>query len=491
MNISQTFVLFICLVLLNQPIIAKESTKEETNKAQKSHKTKNKKLALSVEEPELIYALLGNPKFYGDENMLKGNIFERSYLLGSLWNSRDKLAKKGIYLNLGITQFCASNVAGGKKHGKVRYDGTSDYWAILDSGKANLWGGGLIILHGESSWQANKSVNADVGSLLQPNSDATKPVSNKNTTTLSEASLTQALPYHLLLVIGKLDFSDFTDQSLFANNERNQFIYTGLVNNPIIGTFIPYTPLGVAIVWTPNKKHNLAGIVLDADGTVTKTGFDTVFNSNTTLEFQYQYSPLISNKLPGNYRLIIGYTSKKPKNFAIDKRQLIKEVTGTVPIAKKSDNYSVLVNFDQYLWIKKESLNTYQKKLDRSNYSGAGRHHFTVLGVGIFARAGWAPKDRNVIDQFYSFGFGGFGVFSRIYDQWGIGYAATHISSDLRKDLDLLKIHLHVFEHAFEAFYNFQITPAMHLTLNSQIIKSPLKSRDTAYTIGSRFQFDF
>jgi hypothetical protein len=42
----------------------------------------------------------------------------------------------------------------------------------------------------------------------------------------------------------------------------------------------------------------------------------------------------------------------------------------------------------------------------------------------------------------------------RDYDQWGIGWSGTHISSDLRDDTDVLGIDLNSFEHAVEAFYN-------------------------------------
>lgn len=490
--LSQLFIMMICFVLLTQQLLAETPSSSASSEELQNCKTEQKKkIALSEDDQALIYALRRYPKFYGDENMATGNIFERSYLLGSFWGARDKLAKNGIFLDVGITQFFASNVRGGKRQGNIRYNGTSDYWAMLDSGKANLWPGGLILLHGETSWQANKSVNSDTGNLLPPNFDAVMPLPNINTTTLSELYFTQAFPYHLIFFLGKVNYGGLADQNIFANNDRFQFIYMGLVNNPIAAAFIPYTPLGLAVVWTPNKKHTLAIMALDADGKVTKAGFDTVFNGNTTAGIQYQYSPSLFGKLPGDYRVLAGYSSKDLVNFDIDKRSLIEELIGTVPVAKKTENYSLSVNFDQYLWTKKESNETYQKRLNRSKYPGIGRHHLPPLGFGIFGRAGWAPKDRNVIDQFYSFGFGGFGLPRRDYDRWGIGYAATHISSDLRRDLDVLRINLHTFEHAFEIFYNFQITPAMHFTLNSQAIKSPLKSRDTAYTVGSRLQVDF
>jgi hypothetical protein len=76
-------------------------------------------------------------------------------------------------------------------------------------------------------------------------------------------------------------------------------------------------------------------------------------------------------------------------------------------------------------------------------------------------------------------------------DQWGIGWAGTHISGDLRDDAALFRVDLDSFEHAFEAFYNIQITPAVHLTLNAQAVNSTANDIDTAYTVGSRLQIDF
>ena len=73
----------------------------------------------------------------------------------------------------------------------------------------------------------------------------------------------------------------------------------------------------------------------------------------------------------------------------------------------------------------------------------------------------------------------------------GIGWAGTHISGDLRTDVGLLGIDLDSFEHAAEAFYNFQVTPAAHLTLNAQVIDSTVDSVDITYTLGTRLQVDF
>jgi len=135
--------------------------------------------------------------------------------------------------------------------------------------------------------------------------------------------------------------------------------------------------------------------------------------------------------LPSNYRIIAGYSNKDIPRFDIDPGDVISGIIGVVPVAEKSNNYVFLLNFDQYLWVKDGSPD-------------AKRKHLPPVGIGIFGRARWAPKDRNVIYQFYSFGIGGYGMIipGRDDDQWGIGWSSTHISSDLRHNLGLLDIDL-------------------------------------------------
>jgi porin len=308
---------------------------------------------------------------------------------------------------------------------------------------------------------------------------------------LPELYLVQALPNNFLAIAGKVDWAGIADTNVFANNERTQFMYTGLVNNPILGAFAPYTSLGAAVAWAPGN-HNLTVFAIQSEGDATTSGFDN-FNGEGTYGGQYQFSPIIGGNLPGNYRIIAGYSNKDITSFDIDSRHLIGEIIGKTPVVDKSENYTVLVNFDQYFWIEGGSLAAYKKRIESSAYPGIGRHHQPPNGIGIFGRAGWAPKDRNVIDLFYSLGIGGYGMLipGRDNDQWGIGWAGTHISSDFRDDVGDLGIDLNRFEHAFEAFYNFQVTPAAHLTVNAQVIDSVADSLDTGFTLGARLQLDF
>lgn len=437
------------------------------------------KISLADVAPELYYQLRRYPKFYGDRNTNRGGLLERTQLLGSVGGARDFLIDHGIYIDVSATQFLQGNLTGGKQQGPARYNGSADYWLTFDTGKAGLWSGGALFLHAESSWQANSSINPDVGSLLPANFDATMPVPKDSTDiALPELYVVQALPANVLAIGGKVNWAGLGDTNVFANNERTQFGYTGLVNNPILGAFIPYTTLGVAGIWAPSKRHTLAILGVQSTGSATTSGFDN-FNGDYTIGAQYQFSPTFGGTLPGNYRILAGYDTKDVVEFAVDRRHLIGEIIGVVPVAKKSDNYALIINFDQYLWVK-------------GGRPVAGREAQPPVGIGIFGRAGWAPKDRNVIDQFYSVGIGGYGMIpGRDYDQWGIGWGGTHVSGDLRDDLGALGGDVREWEHGVEVFYNAQLIPAVHLTVNAQVINTPVRSRDTVFTLGGRLQIDF
>jgi len=440
-------------------------------------------------QPGLFYGLIGARQFYGDPNTRHGDLCHRSFLSDNWGGLRDKLVEDGIYLNVYVDQFLAENIKGGKRRGRVRYNGTSDYWLFLDTCKLGLWSDGALMFHAETSWRANKSINPDVASLVPPNTAATMPVPNKSTTTLSEFYWLQALSEKYTLIVGKMNCGTLADENIFANNSRIQFNYAGLDVNPILGAFIPYTPLGTCVLWTPNPENNVIVSVFNAEGNAEKWGFDTLFNGETTYGVQYTFSPTVCGKLPGNYLILYAFSSKKATDYAIDPRHLIEEITGLIPIETKPNNYTIVANFDQYLWVKGGSAAAYKQRMTAC---GIARKNLPPEGIGIFGRIGWAPKDRNVIDQFYSLGIGGYGMIfpNRHYDRWGVGYAATHISADFRRDAKVMGMNLNRFEHGVEAFYNFQLVPYAHLTLNMPIIKSPVSSRRTAFALGLRLEVD-
>ncbi|MFC1842383.1 carbohydrate porin [Candidatus Dependentiae bacterium] len=465
--------LLLCLVICTANTHTKQLTSEKS--CEVSHKKKFKSIS-----PGYIMSLRHYPKYYGDPNTIHGTFLDRSYILDDPKKFRTKLSNRGIYLDATLFSFLGANASGGTKTGFARYNGNAEYWLVIDTGKTGLWPRGALMMHAESSWTVEDSINDDVGSLLAVNSRSRVPVPDKEKTTLSEVVLAQFFTDNIGLRVGKLDATGPIDGTTFANNARFQFLYAGLVNNPIIFNFTSYTSLALMPFFN-HKKHQLLFFVADAEGQADKSGLDSVFNGNTSYCTQYTFSPKARKRLPGNYRIIYAHAKKPITSYELDGRHLTIKNTDQITIPKKCQNSAWLLNFDQYIWVNKD------------NEHIEHRHYRPPVGVLLFGRAGWAPQDRNVIDQFYSIGIGSYGLLKkRYYDQWGIGYAATHISISLREDLkNLDDVCLDKFEHGFEAFYNAQLTPALHLSVHMQVVKSPLKSRSPSLVFNSRLQTDF
>jgi carbohydrate-selective porin OprB len=413
------------------------------------------------------------PKFYGDANMnretIDGSLLERQYLLGSLGGLRDRAAAAGLVFDGGVTQVVQGAVSGDADG--TRYAGSADLWGVLDTGRAQLWSGGLIVAHLEGNW--GKTVTG-TGGLIPLNGDAIMPGAPASLA-LSELFLFQALPANFSVIAGKLDWAGIADTSLFANNERSQFLNESLINNAILGAFVPYTAIGGALAYQLTEELGLTAVAFSNDSTALEPSFDTFGANAMSYALTGAWTPKFGN-LPGNYNFILGYTSKDAVNFDVDNAYLIGEITGTVPVAKRNGNYAFTLAGSQYLHV-----NDSAKRADGQ-----------PVGIGVFGRFGIAPAGRNVVDQFYSLGLGGTGgLFDRVDDSWGIGWAGTHLSSDLRDDLALLGEQVDEFEHAFEAYYNVALTPAVHTSVHAQYVAPAVQGADDSVVLSMRMQLDF
>ena len=436
------------------------------------------KFSLIEAAPELYYSAMRYDKFFGDANTVHGGILERSSLLGDPGGVRQNLVDHGLYMDIHVTQFMQRNVSGGDDK-KNRFNGSTDLWLWYDTGKAGLWPGGAAFVHGEGRWRTG--INEDVASFQSANHDQQFPdtdSSNRNWA-LSEWYLFQGLPANFLAAGGKMNFASWGDTNMLANRERSQFLYSGLVVNPIPGEYFPYTTLIGWLNWSPNKSHSIsgvAGINNDQSKATAEVGtFDTLTTKDLSYVFQYVYSYEIAGR-PGSFLVDLAYSTQERASFDISRDRLFGQLIGAIPIEEEHSNYTAIGNFAQYLWVKKTS-------------EGLSRKNLPPRGIGIFGRFGWHPEDRNVIDAFYSFGFRGNGMLipGREDDQWGIGWAGSHISGDLRDLTDELR----TWEHAFEVYYNYMLTPAMHLSANTQVIRPAVENNDTALTLGLRLQLDF
>lgn len=114
-------------------------------------------------------------------------------------------------------------------------------------------------------------------------------------------------------------------------------------------------------------------------------------------------------------------------------------------------------------------------------------------GWGFFGQLSFADQDTSPITRFLNIGIGGNGLLAqRSQDEFGVAYAYTDLSDDLKDNLDLLPLGGRLqAEHQIEVFYNMHIAPWMQLTGDLQIVRPVRPAADTAAVPGVRLKIVF
>ena len=330
----------------------------------------------------------------------------------------------------------------------------------FDTAKMGLWPGGFLLVRAQG--QYGDSVNSRSAAFMSPNTQSLMPDPGIDDVTLPAVMFTQFLSEKIAIAVGKLDTTqgDGNEFAQLAGDER--FLNMAFAFNPVLALTAPYSPLGAALVILPTKDLMLNLTVMDTDGTPTRSGFDTMFNGNTTYSGEAVLKTHLFG-LPGGQ--VLGGTYAHGHFTELTQNVLAFVPASGVPLNQSGDSWSIYYNFHQYIWARPED---------------------PTRGWGVFGRAGFADERTNPIAQFYSIGLGGKGVAaSRPHDRFGVGYYYMKTSGDLPAFLHLGD------EQGVEAFYNFAVTPAFTVTADVQVIDSARKDVDTAVVVGVRAMLRF
>ncbi len=399
-----------------------------------------------------------------------GELWERPALTGDWGGARNELAGKGISFELDLEQTIQGNAHGGKDtNNAFRYSGSWDLHLKLDTGRMDLWPGGLIELHAESFF--GQSLIGKVGSPV--NDDALYPLPGSHDVMLSHVTFTQFLSESFGIVLGKLDTTQ-GDKNEFAWLHGDNFLHSALRWNPIAARTTPYSTLGAGFfafgdwgVWSFT--------VFDTEGVPDESGFDTVFDGGTSFatEARFNVEPF---GLPGHQLVGFVYSDKSFLQGEQDARLGIglgRDLAGGLlrlanAFERESGSWAFLYNFDQYLYTESED---------------------PTQGIGLFGRFGISDGDANPIHSFYSIGVGGKGIIpERDNDRFGLGYFYTNWS-----DIRLTNALGISNSQGVELFYNIEITPWLHITPDLQVLIHPggVDDRDVAIVCGLRLQMTF
>jgi len=413
-----------------------------------------------------------------------GDLWRRATLFGDPGGWRSRLYGHGVTIDAQLTQVYQGVASGGSASGSghAQYNGLFEANVTLDTAKAGLWSGGLIILTEQSSF--GHPLKNQAGDLSPVNATALWPEAYEDSSVLMEYFLIQALPFNTVALVGRLDPSNYLDLNSFSDTSDNQFLNVSMNSNPLFSRFLTYSTYALLFMTKVTEDFTFAY------GAWTPNSQPGHYRGNWT-DYGAAVYPMFKYKAynhPGMIQAIAAFTSKNAVDVG-NPNFVPGVITGNVPT--KSNNWVVELSGEQYFW---EPMGASVPQAE-----GGRKEDFHVPtkdfaqdrpGLGIFYRFSFTPEDRSAYDIYLSGGVGGRGVIpSRPFDRFGVGSYWLKESSDFSNQPVISQLLQD--EVGVEAFYNFAITPWMQLSADVQWIGPAIRSSDDAVVLGTRLNTRF
>ncbi len=385
-----------------------------------------------------------------------GDLCCRSRLTGDWLGYRSRLESNGIRFEGNVTQYYQGTATGGLRN-RFEYGGHNDYLFNLDMGKIIGAEGLFIKLRGES--QFGRFINGDTGAILAANTSGLTPTQNEQKTALTNITATQMFSRSVGVFAGKIDTLD-GDLNAYAHGRgKEQFMNTALVATPIAFRTTPYSTWGVGLVVLGAEGTPVFSLIaLDPRDFATTFNLDDVFADGVTVNAELRLPTRFFHQ-PG-HQLLGGIWSNR--DVALLSTAPLLLLPSSPPLPTASDSWALYWNFDQQL---------VANRCDRSK------------GWGIFGRAAIADEETNPLEWFLSAGVGGTSpIRGRQSDTFGIGWYYAATSNQLPGLL------LDDYGQGVEAFYNYQLTPWIHVTPDLQVIDPSRRGVDTSLLLGLRIK---
>ena len=422
--------------------------------------------------PQAAAGLLPVPDYSSD-------IMDNAYLTGDWGGERTDLANKGVQFGIQWNQFY-QGVAGGGKNPTTEYGANVDYTINLDLMRMGVLPGALIQFRAESRY--GDSVNGDAGTILPVNTKALFPIAGKLNQdigiTVTDLNYTQFLSPNFGVTLGKLDTLGGDPNEFASGRGATEFMNANLIFNPALALRLPYSTLGVGIIWMPIPMKDDRGITVsnlffntqDASTTTGFGDFDDGTSWNGEADFRYKLGDL-----PGGIN--VGGLYSWNQHFNELNSRLVLQPGQGLSLPSKNNTWAVYGSAWQYLTVKDSG---------KALVPIAGEP--TREGIGLFGRLGFADQDTNPAKFAISGGVGGRGMIpSRENDNYGVGLYYDELQTirlsglaNLRGDTE-----------GIEGFYNFAVTPACRLSFDLQVVTPAQTTERTATVLGVRASVDF
>lgn len=436
------------------------------------------KMSVANLAPGLL-AFFNDGPVFGLPGTVTGDITQRTQLLGDWAGTRTALARKGFFLDLYSTSYYQNVTSGGLKTGQAFVHNTQ-LSVNIDTGRAGWWSGGLIHLTAQSRLGDDPASTFTAGTVVPHYTGLLLPdPMQPNSFLPSEYFLVQALSKQARVVVGKIGNVLIPDQTAFGDAFKYHFANFNLNKNPITANFFNPTALGLLGVWSFSPRFAIAGGVLDP-----YTEADRLAEPNSFKKVNIYLTSIMSydiGGLPGQFSPVYNWSNKPKTNLdapfgplasAAATTQAIGSLLGLasnegLPTNVKGSSWFALATVSQYLFLKDDAATVARKQKTGEQ----------IRGIGMFARAGYAPEDTNPISNDASVALFAHGMLDgREYDSFGIGFYYNRISDKLKTSITAISQGQAVArdESGMEVFYNFAVTPAVRLIPSYQHIWHPL-----------------
>ncbi len=331
------------------------------------------------------------------------------------------------------------------------------------------WDNGRLFIYGQNL-SGRPISSSDVGDIqLFSNLDSTiSETERPNFTTIAEYWYEHLLfDSKLRVKVGKQDANaDFALCDLGGDFVHSSFGLPPMIPLP---TF-PSQALGIATFFQLTEATNVGFGVFD--GTLpsgpqgVRWGFDTLGHNGAISLYQLEWKPTweFANLFPTTVRTGMWHHSDK---------EVWTELTDNPDPRTFQQNYGCWTTADQIVWKESEVEGDDQ-------------------GLGMFFQFGWAPGNRNAIQEYYGGGLVYKGLISgRDDDLLGLAFANAIFGSGFRAESaaggDVLKSN----ETATELFYKYQYSPFISIQPDLQYIANPGGLYRDALVAGARFEVVF
>jgi porin len=391
-------------------------------------------------------------------------------LSGDWGGARSRLKGKGLDFELTLTQFW-QGVASGGVDNSSEYFGTFQTEVKSDLGKTAGWEFWAVEFKTETRFGG--PLPGGSGTINPVNTAAIIPAADGTVFSITAVNVTKLFPIDLkkgdlvAVAFGRFNLVDLLDEDFFAGGGTERFFNIAQIGPLTVLRQVPLITNAISTAWLRGGEPFVTFALMDPNDHSTTTGLSNLFADGVT------FAPAIN--LPSRY---FGKTGKHTISFAITTkeytpfdaiRQVVIPGPPLFPVEPERGSWSLGYTFRQYI-------------VER------GRRD----GWGLFAQASVANESTSPISTFFDIGLGGNGLLeSRPLDEFGVAYAYTNLSDELKDNLDLVTDARQRAEHQFEVFYNLHATPWLRLTGDLQIIRPTRPVADTAVVPGVRLGLVF